>query len=291
VAAVFFSIGLFFPVHGLSAASDTCTCYAGQAVYYTATASKASTCSIACSATSKDVTAYSYGDSAEKKPLVPATDANGGKRCLCSADTISAASVAAAVISPSLFLVHNTVEGGYVFDEAGCDQSCADKGYKSYALGTYSLLRNVTKTPSSSAATPSAGGPQITSDIIPGTTEPGGLIQCGRPGQRMCTLCDLIKGMNIIIHYLMRIAVGVALLAVAIGGVMYVVSAGDSGLIETAKSTMKNAAWGFVLIFAGFLIINTTIDYIGAKKDVNGNLTFGMNITSWGQFDCNAGAR
>jgi hypothetical protein len=86
----------------------------------------------------------------------------------------------------------------------------------------------------------------------------------------------------------MKIAIGVALLAMAIGGVMYVVSAGDSGLIDNAKSTIKNAAIGFVIIFAGYLIINTTITYVGARKDDNGNVTFGMNITSWGQFDCTA---
>lgn len=132
---------------------------------------------------------------------------------------------------------------------------------------------------------------QIVDNKIPGTTEAGGIIQCGRGGQDMCTLCDIIKGMNTIIKYLMKIAIGVALLAMAIGGVMYIISAGDSGLIDTAKSTLKNAAIGFVIIFAGYLIINTTINYIGSKKNAAGEATFGMNITSWGNFDCNPSNR
>ncbi|EKE19869.1 MAG: hypothetical protein ACD_8C00094G0013 [uncultured bacterium] len=114
------------------------------------------------------------------------------------------------------------------------------------------------------------------------------IITCGT-GREMCTLCDLISGMNTVIQYLMKISIGVALLAVTIGGVMYIVSAGDSGLIDQAKSTMKNAAIGFVVIFAGWLIINTTITYIGSRKDATtGKPTFGMNITSWGEFDCAA---
>lgn len=117
------------------------------------------------------------------------------------------------------------------------------------------------------------------------------IITCGT-GREMCTLCDIISGMKTIIDYLMKLSVGVALLAVTIGGVMYIVSAGDSGLIDQAKSTMKNAAIGFVIIFAGWLIINTTITYIGSKKDATtGKATFGMNITSWGEFDCTAADR
>lgn len=111
-------------------------------------------------------------------------------------------------------------------------------------------------------------------------TQQGGIITCGR-GQDMCTLCDLIAGMNTIIHYLMQLAIGVALLAMAIGGVMYIVSAGDSGLIDQAKNTMKNAAIGFVIIFAGYLIINTTISYIGAYTNLGIE-----NVGSWGEFKC-----
>jgi hypothetical protein len=126
----------------------------------------------------------------------------------------------------------------------------------------------------------SPGG--ITSTLIPGQKGPeSDIIKCGRAGQDMCTLCDLIKGMNLVIKYLMRIAIGVALLAMAIGGVMYIVSAGGSELIGQAKSTMKNAAIGFVIIFAGWLIINTTITYLGTAPGM------GIEITSWGEFDCN----
>ncbi|MDD5463689.1 MAG: hypothetical protein PHP62_00965 [Candidatus Moranbacteria bacterium] len=106
------------------------------------------------------------------------------------------------------------------------------------------------------------------------------IITCGR-GQDMCTLCDLIAGMNTIIQYLMKLSIGVALLAMAIGGVMYVISAGDKGLADKAKGAITNAVVGFAIIFAGWLIINTTINYIGTKPGM------GIGVTSWGNFECN----
>jgi len=100
-------------------------------------------------------------------------------------------------------------------------------------------------------------------------------------GQDMCTLCDLIAGMNRIIQYLMKLAIGVALLAMTIGGVMYVVSAGDKGLADKAKGAITNAVVGFAIIFAGWLIINTTITYIGSYT----NLGI-QGVGSWGNFEC-----
>jgi len=133
--------------------------------------------------------------------------------------------------------------------------------------------------PTAPIAGPGSAG-QISDYRIPGqTTEGSDLVKCGRAGQPMCTLCDFISGMNDIIKYLMKISIGVGLLAFTIAGVMYIVSAGDPGLKGKANTTMKNAAIGFVIIFAGWL---------GSKTDAQGNPTFGMRITSWGQFDCNA---
>jgi hypothetical protein len=194
--------------------------------------------------------------------------------------------------------------GTFLFDIANvsADAACAGKAKgadckldvdsKSFTPGTCDANQTCVAN-GTTMTTPALPGSssQITNDIIPGTTEAGGLVQCGRPGQNMCTLCDLIRGMNIIIHYLMQLAIGVALLAMAIGGVMYIISAGDSGMVGKAKETMKNAAIGFVIIFAGYLIINTTITYLGAKTDAKGNATFGMSITSWGNFECNARTR
>jgi hypothetical protein len=162
------------------------------------------------------------------------------------------------------------------------------------ALSNISMLTANASTPTVPTAAPTAAVPtatssQIQSGSIPGTSvnAGSGIVQCGRPGQQMCTLCDLIKGFNTVIQYIMKIAIGVALLAMAIGGVLYIVSAGESAMMEKAKSAITNAAIGFVIVFAAFLIINTTMQYLGTIK-TNGEPTLGIAIISWGQFDCTA---
>lgn len=135
------------------------------------------------------------------------------------------------------------------------------------------------------ASGPGSAG-QISNNVVPGTTtEESDLIKCGRAGQRMCTLCDLIAGLNLVIQFIMKLSIGVGILAFTIAGVMYIISAGDSKMTGMAKETMKNAAIGFVIIFAGWVIINTTINSLGAYSNL------GINITSWGQFECAARAR
>lgn len=195
--------------------------------------------------------------------------------------------------------------GCYQFSQSQCLPACKNANYKSFVLYDVSQsskgnayisnrLINITdyEMPQSTPKVPETPVGAQADDLVPGIQDdPSGIIQCGRPGQRMCTLCDLIKGINTVIQYIMKIAIGIAILAITIGGVMYVVSAGDSGLIEMAKTTMKNAVIGFVLVFAAFLIINTTMQYLGTKKNAQGEPTFGFNITSWGQFDCTAGSR
>jgi hypothetical protein len=96
----------------------------------------------------------------------------------------------------------------------------------------------------------------------------------------MCTLCDLIKGINDIVQFLMKISIGIALLAITIGGILYIVSSGDSGMMDKAKSAIKNALIGFIIVFSAYLIVNTTIVYLGTKTD--------LGISAhWGTFDCN----
>ena len=111
----------------------------------------------------------------------------------------------------------------------------------------------------------------------------GGIVPCGGTGQSMCTICDLIKGLNDIIQYLLRIAVGLALTIFTVAGVMYIVSVGNSGTTEMAKNAMKNAIIGFVIILVAWLAIDILLNVVGAKADLG--IT---GVTKWGTFDCNA---
>ncbi|HEX8974517.1 MAG TPA: pilin [Patescibacteria group bacterium] len=160
-----------------------------------------------------------------------------------------------------------------------------------YSFGSDLTYKKITPVSSGSSG---IGNPTSSkaSGVVPGTTtDNSGLVPCGRPGQRMCGLCDMISGINGIIQYIMKISIGLALLAITIGAVMYVVSAGDSGMTGDAKNTMKNAGIGFAIVFTAWLLINTTIWILGTQTNSNGEPTMGINIVSWGQFDCTANNR
>lgn len=138
---------------------------------------------------------------------------------------------------------------------------------------------------------PTSGGGTTGTETIPGSTESGGLIQCGRGGQRMCTLCDIIVGLNLIIKYIFRIAIALGVFGFAIAGVMYIVSAGDSSATTNAKGVMKNTTIGIIVVLSAWLIINYSMMLLGAKQNATGQNTLGLNIKGWGEFECVAKPR
>ncbi|EKE25137.1 MAG: hypothetical protein ACD_5C00275G0001 [uncultured bacterium] len=156
---------------------------------------------------------------------------------------------------------------------------------KSAELGTCDASGNceldTTKVTATSTSGQGSNG-QISDSVIPGATgAESKFVKCGRSGQRMCTLCDLIAGLNNIIQYIMKLSIGIGILAFAAGGVMYIISGADPGMKGKANETMKNAAIGFVIIFTGWLIVNTVIVSLGTYSDL------GIGIKGWGQFECN----
>ena len=118
------------------------------------------------------------------------------------------------------------------------------------------------------------------------TVATSAIIQCGRSGQSMCTLCDLIKGFQNIIKYIMGIAIVVALASFTWSGSVYVTSFGDPKSIEAAKGGMKNALIGIAIILTAWILVNTVLFFLGAKQ----NLGI-QNVTAWGNFECAAGVR
>ncbi|HOF42480.1 MAG TPA: pilin [Candidatus Moranbacteria bacterium] len=176
------------------------------------------------------------------------------------------------------------VSGGISVDLDNCTNGCSSgRYYNSVADSESGAVVFTCGDPRSTASPAPTGtpGPQMTDRLVPGeTTDTSGIIKCGRPGQNMCTLCDLVKGINDIVQFLMKVSIGIALLAITIGGILYIISSGDSGMMDKAKSAIKNALIGFIVVFSAYLIINTTIVYLGTKAD--------LGISAhWGTFDCN----
>jgi len=71
-------------------------------------------------------------------------------------------------------------------------------------------------------------------------------------------------------------------LAICIGGVLYVVSVGEPGIVEMGKKAMKNAIIGFVVALSAYLIVNVVMTYIGTNTDL------GIGVQGWSQFNCSA---
>ena len=113
-----------------------------------------------------------------------------------------------------------------------------------------------------------------------------GLVPCGCKGGPPCNLCYLIKGIQGLISYGFKIMVFVALVMIVIGGIMYITSAGNEGLMKSAKAVIFKTLAGFAIILGGWLIVNTIIYYIGASSDISGKLRLEENKNKWGDFKC-----
>lgn len=123
-----------------------------------------------------------------------------------------------------------------------------------------------------------------------------GLIPCGKtPGPGVdasetapCTICHMILGIQRIVNYGMTIVTFAAILAIVIAGIMYIISAGDEGMMTSAKGLLKNVLIGFALVLGAVTIVNITMWLLAAKgtlglEEGNASVT---NFTSWTNFSC-----
>ena len=114
-----------------------------------------------------------------------------------------------------------------------------------------------------------------------------GLIPCGKsindPNTNprnecaACTPCSLILMGQLIIEFLVKMAAVLALIAIAFAGLLYIFAAGSSGTIEKAKSMMKYALLGFVLVFIAWAIVDSILITMGYIDPIGGE---------WHVIDC-----
>jgi len=109
------------------------------------------------------------------------------------------------------------------------------------------------------------------------------LVNCGRTGTGFddrCRLCDLIVGIKGIIDWGRSIMVAIALTAIVAGVIMYIVSAGNQQMMESAKNIIKQALIGVVIVLTAWLIVNTSMWLLASKSDLD------IGATSWDSFTC-----
>ncbi|OGZ22032.1 MAG: hypothetical protein A2W55_00185 [Candidatus Nealsonbacteria bacterium RIFCSPHIGHO2_02_38_10] len=95
-----------------------------------------------------------------------------------------------------------------------------------------------------------------------------GLVPCGNPGQKLCTICDFfVLASNIINFILFTIVPPLAILLLSVGGFMYMIAymapGQGPGLITRAKSVLVSTLIGLVIIYGAFIIVGTFLSLIG----------------------------
>lgn len=140
--------------------------------------------------------------------------------------------------------------------------------------------------------------PQVASAQCPSEGLSGGfllyngpLVPCGMNnscsgggGQQACTLCHFIILVKNIYDLLLSLLIIASLLFITIGGVMYVVSSGNSNLKSIAKSIITKTLTGFAVFLLSWLIVYAVLLFISASPDTNPMLGRGGN---WYSFTCN----
>lgn len=110
---------------------------------------------------------------------------------------------------------------------------------------------------------------QLTGLIMPANA--GGLVPCGGPDEKMCTLCDLSRlGQNIINFLLEDIALPLTTVMIAVGGVTLAISGGSPKRQELGKKILTSAVIGLIVVLASWLILNTIINLLAGGEQPKG---------------------
>jgi len=118
-----------------------------------------------------------------------------------------------------------------------------------------------------------------------------GLVTCGvtEDAGNRCTLCHLFIGIRDIIDWGKNILVVAAIVAIVAGAIMYIISAGNSAMMESAKGIIKQAIWGVVIVLGAWVIVNTILFLITSKLYDTGGAPGSeifMDIANWSTFSC-----
>lgn len=83
-----------------------------------------------------------------------------------------------------------------------------------------------------------------------------GLVPCGGQGEPACESCHVVSLANNVISWLVLILGTIAAIVIIYAGVKLVTSAGNQGAMESAKSMITNIIIGYVIVLAGWLIVD-----------------------------------
>ncbi len=104
------------------------------------------------------------------------------------------------------------------------------------------------------------------------------LVPCGAPGQHSCTICDFFEMTRRVTNYIIFGVIPVlTAFFLLLGGGYLVWSKGDPGALVSAKNVITVAVIGFLVIFVGWVFVNTMFMALGIA-DWDG---FKLNESWW----------
>jgi len=117
------------------------------------------------------------------------------------------------------------------------------------------------------------------------TADAAGIVPCGRntgtaEEMQSCTLCHLFIGIHRIIEWGFKILIFVAVASLVGAGIMYIISAGNEKMMETAKNLTKHTLMGFAIVLGAWLIVNYSMILLSKKSDL------GIGVVNWNEFNC-----
>lgn len=102
--------------------------------------------------------------------------------------------------------------------------------------------------------------------VTPFPAEARGLIPCGgrfaTPPEPPCTICHIVVTGNNLIKWGVGVMAVIAITVLFAMAVLYVVSAGDQGMMQTAKSGIWAVLIGFAVMLSAWLIVNTVLSIL-----------------------------
>lgn len=132
--------------------------------------------------------------------------------------------------------------------------------------------------------------------FLPLQTQGAGVIPCGLKNDdpatalpvdesRPCTICHVVVAGNNIIKWGVGIMGTIAITVLFAMAVLYVVSAGDEGMMRTAKGGIWAALIGFAVMLSAWLIVNTILSILVDTTD-NSKPLFGLVQSGRFTFSC-----
>ncbi len=123
----------------------------------------------------------------------------------------------------------------------------------------------------------------------------GHIVPCGRktddPGTTTiketdeCTLCHLFLMLKNVFDLILSLLIIVSILLITIGGVVYIVSTGNSNLTGIAKNIITKTLIGFAVMLISWLLVFTLLTFLSTGDMV------GKDADHWFEFTCDSNSR